>query len=152
MYSRLGSTDSNEGHIYFNNNALSESKHYTSYGGSGTARYIGGREVTLEARAGDTIYFKTSAMQDHYYYIYFCVAFEHGSDHQSRFSADEEGVPGPEYLNSFPAGDVGIPGLEYQDSFPDDEEYFSADLEKSTCSSNADCPPYLACIRLSVVY
>ena len=149
MFSKLDSGESNGGYIYFNNNALSESRHLTSHFGSNYMRSTAGREVTLAATAGDTIYFKTSTMKDAYNDIYFCVAFEHGSNPQSRFSPRDEEISHPKYQDHFPADDEDIPSPENQDHFPDDEEYFS--LEKSTCSSNTDCPPHLACIRLALV-
>ena len=152
------------GYIYLNNKHLPESELYTSYTGStGRVRSNGGREVSLAVTAGDTIYFKTTTMKGYYGDIYFCVEFEHGLDQQTRFSARDEDIPGPEYQDSYPADveDIltpeyqdhfpayveGIPGPKYQDHFSGDEEYFSADLENYTCSSNADCPPRLACIR-----
>ena len=126
----------------------------------------GGRELTLQVKAGDTMSLRATTIDDSLLKIYFCVAFEHGTDQQNQFSARDEDIPTLEYKDSFPAGHEDIPTLEYEDIFPagdedipsleyqdqfsaGDEEYFSPDIKKSdsTCSSNTDCPSNLSCIR-----
>ena len=137
--------------IYFNGNKLQESFHYT-FSGTGTNRETGSREVTLAAKVGNTIDLRTGTMQNWFHTIYFCVAFEHGPEQQSRLSVGDEDIYSPDqYRDS--AGDDDKPRSDYQDKFfAGDEEYFSPDLKnpQSSCSSNADCPPHLACIRLAV--
>ena len=75
MYSRLESGE-NRVYVYFNGNQLPESELVFTETDTGKKRSTGGREVTVAASAGDTIYLKTAGMEDSYHDIYFCVAFE----------------------------------------------------------------------------
>ena len=155
MRSGVDNGEFNYGYIYFNGNQLEESQHYTSFGGSSGSVYsTGGREVTLEARAGDTIHFKTHTMNDYYHHIYFCVAFEHGFDHQSQFAeglprleyedsfpTDDEDIPSPGNHDHFTAGYEEIPSPEYQDQFFDVyEDIFSPEYEDSFPADDEDIP------------
>ena len=149
LHSRVDIGEVNRLYLYINGVALPESYHWTRSSSRKTGS-TGGRELTLEVKAGDTMSLRATTIDDSLLKIYFCVAFEHGTDQQSRLSARDEDIPILEYQDSFPAGDEGIPSLEYQDHFSaGGEEYFSPDLEEdhSTCSSNANCPSHLSCIR-----
>merc|ERR1711971_140108 len=75
LFSRVHSNEDNQVYVYFNGNQLWESVHYT-HSSSGTDFHSGGREVTVSAGNGDTIYLKTGTMERHVETIYFCVAFE----------------------------------------------------------------------------
>ena len=81
--------DDNQAYIYFNGNTLPETYHNT-YSGKGGDRQTGGLEFTLAADVGNTIDLRTGLLDGQYNYIYFCVAFEHGPDHQSQTTTTKE--------------------------------------------------------------
>ena len=148
LRSAVNSGKSNVAWLYFNGNKLGETQHHI-YSGSGTLYITGGRVWTLKASRGDTISLRTTHMSGDLFDIIFCVAFEHGPELQKSLSAGDEDIPSPDYKDHISAGDEDIPSPDYKENFSaEDEEYFSPDLEKpQSCSSNADCPSNLACIR-----
>ena len=76
-YSLRSSVDSGDGnfaYLYINGNQLSETLHET-YSESGGVSSTGGREVTLEASAGDKIEVKTTTLDGNYWNILYCAEF-----------------------------------------------------------------------------
>ena len=74
MYSRMESKDDNICYLSINDEALDETRHYT-YSESGVVQSTGGRVVTLEASAGDTIEIRVDRMDRYYYNILYCAEF-----------------------------------------------------------------------------
>ena len=68
------SWDTNVAYLYLNDGKLEESRHRT-YTGISEVQSTGGREVTLEASAGDTIYLRTTEMESLYNNIYYCAEY-----------------------------------------------------------------------------
>ena len=64
--------ESNSVWLYLNGRMLPESNHVTS-SSSGIVASVGGRVVTLEASAGDSITLMTSQVERVYFRVYFCV-------------------------------------------------------------------------------
>ena len=76
-YSLRSSVDSGDGnfaYLYINGNQLSETLHET-YSESGGVSSTGGREVTLEAIAGDKIEIKATIMEGIYRRILYCAEY-----------------------------------------------------------------------------
>ena len=76
-YSLRSSVHIKEGNtawLFLNGNQLDETEHNT-YSNSGTVSSTGGRVVTLEASAGDTIEIRATQMDRYYVNIYFCAEF-----------------------------------------------------------------------------
>ena len=73
-YSEVDSGEINLAFIYLNGEPVPESRYYTYING---ARVIstGGREVTLEASAGDTITLHTSALDRYIAGVLTCFSF-----------------------------------------------------------------------------
>ncbi len=78
--------------LYLNGEALPESLHYT-YSSSHTT---GGRVVTLEANAGDTITLRTTRMDGDYVRIIFCAEYIAKMDSalSANFSSSSTGTEG----------------------------------------------------------
>ena len=74
MQSWVDSGEENWAHLYINGDQLQGPDHDTS-SGNGWVRSTGGRLVTLEASAGDTIEIRTTNMGGYYYYVYFCAEY-----------------------------------------------------------------------------
>ena len=131
LHSRVDIGEVNRLYLYINGVALPESYHWTRSSSRKTGS-TGGRELTLQVKAGDTMSLRATTIDDSLLKIYFCVAFEHGTDQQSSFSARDEDIPTLEYQDGIPAGYEDISSPEYQDQFSaGDEKYFSPDLKKS---------------------
>ena len=60
--------------LLLNDRGILESAHHT-YSGLHPKYSTGGREVTVEASAGDTIYLKALDMGGEYTHIYFCAEY-----------------------------------------------------------------------------
>ena len=74
MLSYVNSTETNIGHLYHNDVVLEESRHKT-HSSSGMVASTGGRELTVEASAGDSISLKTSTMDGDYWRVMTCFEF-----------------------------------------------------------------------------
>ena len=71
----VGYGDQNRAYLYINGNQLDETEHYTYSDNMEQENFTGGREVTLEASAGDTIYLRTTEMESLYVNIYYCAEY-----------------------------------------------------------------------------
>ena len=60
--------------LFFNGKKLMETEHST-YSDGGRTDSTGGRVVTLEASAGDTIYLRTTTMDGKYYHVNYCAEY-----------------------------------------------------------------------------
>ena len=65
---------SNIAYIFVNGEQVFESKHFT-YSESGWVSSTGGREVFLEANAGDSITLRTTGMGGYFQYVMTCIDF-----------------------------------------------------------------------------
>ena len=79
LISNVDSWEYNFAYLFHNGNKLYNSQLGTS-SGSGEMYFTGGRVVTLEASAGDTIEIRTTMMDGSYYRISFCVEYIHTFD------------------------------------------------------------------------
>ena len=75
IQSNVGRGEGNYSWLSLNGNQLQESQYVTFIESDGLARSTGGRVLTLEASAGDTIEMKTGAIDHDYRYIILCVNY-----------------------------------------------------------------------------
>ena len=74
LWSYVGSGENNWAYIFVNGEQVIESEHRT-YSSSGSVISTGGREVTLEASAGDSITLHTSALDRYIAGVLTCFSF-----------------------------------------------------------------------------
>ena len=74
MLSYVNSTETNIGHLYHNNVALEHSR-FKTHSSSGLVASTGGRELIVEASAGDSISLRTSTMDGEYWRVMTCFEF-----------------------------------------------------------------------------
>ena len=71
----VGYGDQNRAYLYINGNQLDETEHYTYSDNMEQENFTGGREVTLEASAGDKIEISADAMDGYYGEILYCAEY-----------------------------------------------------------------------------
>ena len=74
MYSRVYSEEWNHAYIFHNGAAMRETVHYTS-SGYYFVRSTSGRQVIMEASAGDSITLRTTGVDGDYEHILLCFEF-----------------------------------------------------------------------------
>ena len=81
--------------LFFNGTKMMETEHST-YSDGGRTDSTGGRVVTLEASAGDTIYLRTTRMDGDYVRIIFCAEYIAKMDSalSANFSSSSTGTEG----------------------------------------------------------
>ena len=77
LTSSVHSGENNQAYIYRNDKKLYRTNHSSgsTYKDNGLVRSSGGREGTLDAKVGDTLYLKATSMDGSFWYINFCVQF-----------------------------------------------------------------------------
>ena len=75
MWSSVYTREHNYAYLYINGQKMEETQHGTHYGGSGSMRYTGGREVMVRAQQGDTLHLGTTTVDYGFWYINICFEF-----------------------------------------------------------------------------
>ena len=74
LWSLTHSGQSNTAWLHLNGQALEETYHRT-YSSTGSVYATGGREVTLEASAGETLELRATYMSGFYFQIIYCAEY-----------------------------------------------------------------------------
>ena len=75
LFSSVGTGEANSATLFINGNLLSQAYHSTYNGNSDTVLSTGGRMVTVQASAGDSIEIRATRMDHHFGQVQFCAEF-----------------------------------------------------------------------------